>query len=95
LTFIARTRGEEALIRTVNTDENGRTAEVLLTKKESIPGSYLLIFYVEDYNESIDHPDAGRFLNNVPIAFVIENMDEKYHAPLLVSPWSYSTYRGS
>lgn len=58
-------------------------------------GTYRLMFEVADYFRSIDHPDAGRFLDRVPILFVVDDPDAHYHVPLLVSPWSYSTYRGS
>ena len=44
---------------------------------------------------SSGHPDAGRFLDEVPVAFLVSDPEGRYHVPLLVSPWSYATYRGS
>ena len=59
------------------------------------PGAYRLVFHVGEYFRSRGHPDAGRFLEEVPVVFVVDDPEGKYHVPLLVSPWSYTTYRGS
>ena len=50
---------------------------------------------VAGYFEKLGHADAGKFLETVPVAFTVSDASEAYHVPLLVSPWSYSTYRGS
>ncbi|MBM7603648.1 5-hydroxyisourate hydrolase [Metabacillus crassostreae] len=58
-------------------------------------GIYELVFYVGEYfkvNEMLGEP---RFLDSVPIRFGVELGKGHYHVPLLVSPWSYQTYRGS
>jgi 5-hydroxyisourate hydrolase-like protein (transthyretin family) len=55
----------------------------------------MLVFHVASYFEKLGHADAGKFLETVPVAFTVSDSGEKYHVPLLVSPWSYSTYRGS
>ena len=52
-------------------------------------GSYELVFFVGDYF------GEKKFLDRVPVRFTISDASAKYHVPLLVSPWSYSTYRGS
>jgi 5-hydroxyisourate hydrolase-like protein (transthyretin family) len=53
-------------------------------------------FYVADYFASVGTFTSGTpFLDTVPLRFGIDNPDDHYHVPLLVSPWSYSTYRGS
>jgi 5-hydroxyisourate hydrolase-like protein (transthyretin family) len=49
----------------------------------------------EEYFKKIPELESPNFLNEVSIKFGISNPKEKYHVPLLVSPWSYSTYRGS
>jgi 5-hydroxyisourate hydrolase len=77
------------------TNRNGRTNEPLLSDEFMIPGHYRLLFHVADYFASLGSPDAGKFLNVVPVLFRIEDASAGYHVPLLVSPWAYSTYRGS
>ena len=54
-----------------------------------------LIFFVGDYFKKINGISKIPFLDDVVIKFGISNIEEHYHVPLLVSPWSYSTYRGS
>ena len=56
---------------------------------------YELIFFVGDYFKKITNLPKTPFLDEVVIKFGISNPNESYHVPLLVSPWSYSTYRGS
>ena len=58
-------------------------------------GKYELIFFVGDYFKDITKNNDLKFLDDVVIRFGISNNKEHYHVPLLVSPWSYSTYRGS
>ena len=58
-------------------------------------GQYELIFFVGDYFKKMTDLPKTPFLNEVVIRFGISNPKEHYHVPLLVSPWSYSTYRGS
>jgi 5-hydroxyisourate hydrolase len=78
-----------ALIKTVRTNADGRTDAPLLTGDPMIAGSYEIVFYVGDYF------GERKFLDRVPVRFNISDAAAKYHVPLLVSPWSYSTYRGS
>jgi 5-hydroxyisourate hydrolase len=78
-----------AKLKTVRTNEDGRVDSPLLADKEMIAGTYELVFLVGDYFEE------RRFLDRVPVRFVISDATAKYHVPLLVSPWAYSTYRGS
>ena len=76
-------------LKTVQTNADGRIDSPLLAGKEIAAGTYELVFFVGDYfNEK-------RFLDRVPVRFTISEPGAKYHIPLLVSPWSYSTYRGS
>lgn len=80
---------QSTLLKTVDTNADGRTNAPLLTGAEMKAGNYELVFSVGDYF------GEKRFLDRVPVRFVISDPAAKYHVPLLVSPWSYSTYRGS
>ena len=86
----------EKLIKTVRTNADGRTDQPLLDAASIAVGTYELIFFVGEYFEStgVAMPDP-RFLDTVPVRFGIADPSAGYHVPLLVSPWSYSTYRGS
>jgi len=80
---------QSKMLKSVATNSDGRVDEPLLSGEEMAPGNYELIFFVGDYF------GERRFLDRVPVRFVISDASAKYHVPLLVSPWSYSTYRGS
>jgi 5-hydroxyisourate hydrolase len=80
---------QSKMIKTVATNADGRTDAPLLAAGEMKIGNYELIFFVGDYF------GERRFLDRVPVRFVISDAAAKYHVPLLVSPWAYSTYRGS
>jgi 5-hydroxyisourate hydrolase len=84
------------LLKTVRTNADGRTDQPLLTAGEMRAGRYELVFYVGDYfaAKGPSKPEA-RFLDRVPVQFGIADATASYHVPLLVSPWAYSTYRGS
>jgi 5-hydroxyisourate hydrolase len=80
---------------TLNAD--GRNPDgLLLTADELKVGTYRLVFDVAGYfnarGTALPEPN---FLNQVSLDFGIANPEQHYHVPLLVSPWSYSTYRGS
>ena len=77
------------LLKTVQTNVDGRVDATLLAEDEMKAGSYELVFFVGDYF------GERRFLDRVPVRFIISDPHAKYHIPLLVSPWAYSTYRGS
>ena len=77
------------------TNEDGRTDAPLLSGDEFTSGSYRIVFHAGAYHRAAGYADAGRFLETVPIDFVVTDSTEGYHVPLLVTPWSYSTYRGS
>jgi 5-hydroxyisourate hydrolase len=88
--------GQKTHLKTIHTNTDGRTDAPLLTEGELQAGVYELVFAVGDYFADRS-PSAANppFLNRVPIQFGIANPDAHYHVPLLTSPWSYSTYRGS
>ena len=84
------------LLKTVKTNSDGRTDAPLLTGDEYRPGQYELVFQVGAYfrGKGVALPQPA-FLDSIPIRFAMADADGHYHVPLLVSPWSYSTYRGS
>lgn len=82
-----------SLIKQVNTNADGRTDEPLLTDLQA--GTYELIFSVAAYFANSPAIGQPPFLDRIPIRFHIANGSAHYHIPLLVSPWAYSTYRGS
>jgi 5-hydroxyisourate hydrolase len=81
-----------AVIGTGTTDANGRVSDVLGGGKSLSPGEYSIRFHVADY-----FVRTGRevFFPEVAVQFVVKAGDEHYHIPLLLSPFGYSTYRGS
>jgi 5-hydroxyisourate hydrolase len=84
------------LLRDVRTNKDGRTDEPLLAGETMAVGIYELLFDAGDYFRVAGVPLADPpFLDAIPLRFAVAEADGCYHVPLLVSPWSYSTYRGS
>jgi 5-hydroxyisourate hydrolase len=86
------------LLKTVHTNADGRTDQPLLAADELQAGPYELVFHVGVYfARTSPSPGPGHipFLDMVPVRFGIADAKASYHVPLLVSPWAYSTYRGS
>jgi 5-hydroxyisourate hydrolase len=81
------------LIKSVITNSDGRAP--LLSDGELKTGVYELVFAIADYFSEFYESNSLPFLDQVPIRFGVANPDQNYHVPLLISPWSYSTYRGS
>ncbi len=87
---------KRVLLKVLRTNEQGRTDEPLLEGDALVSGVYELVFGVGDY--FAEQGGAGAqpsFLDRVPVRFGIADPDAHYHVPLLVSPWAYTTYRGS
>ena len=80
-------------IKSVVLNNDGRPDEVLVETIKA--GNYELVFHVGEYFKKITELQNPTFLNEVSVKFGVSNPKETYHVPLLVSPWSYSTYRGS
>jgi 5-hydroxyisourate hydrolase len=80
------------LLKTI-TNHDGRVSAPLLEGKALVSAVYQLTFHVSAYYEAqgVECP----FLLHVPLRFHIYDASQHFHVPLLVSPWSYSTYRGS
>jgi 5-hydroxyisourate hydrolase len=88
--------GARALLKRTKTNADGRTDSPLLTAAEAQAGSYELSFHVGAYFRGRGATTAEPpFLDIVPIRFAIADASAHYHVPLAVTPWSYSTYRGS
>lgn len=78
------------------TNADGRTDSPLLAADTMAVGTYELQFWIGDYFATLYPPlPHPSFLDRIPIRFGIADTTAHYHVPLLVSPWSYSTYRGS
>ena len=93
-----QTHGEQAtLVRRLILNADGRNPDGPLYDNASLrAGTYRLVFEVRAYflSKGVALPEPA-FLDRVPLDFGIAHIDQHYHVPLLVSPWSYSTYRGS
>jgi 5-hydroxyisourate hydrolase len=78
------------------TNADGRCDAPLLAGVSFIHGTYELVFYVGAYfaQHFVDLPEPP-FLDEIVLRFGIAKPDQHYHVPLLVSPYGYSTYRGS
>ncbi len=87
---------KRVLLKTVCTNNDGRCDAPLLDAQEIQRGTYELVFMAGDYfaKKGVNVPEP-RFVDQVIIRFGIANPDENYHVPLVVTPWTYSTYRGS
>jgi 5-hydroxyisourate hydrolase len=85
-----------AVLKTVVTNADGRADAALFGPTEMAAGSYQLEFHVGEYFASRGAaPAKVPFLDIVPVRFGIADPSAPYHVPLLVTPWAYSTYRGS
>ncbi len=88
--------GKDSLLKTVCTNAGGRTNDPLLADDELIVGIYELVFIVGKYFAAqVGMNLVPPFLDRIPVRFGISDATAHYHIPLLVSPWAYSTYRGS
>ena len=86
---------QKSKINTIVLNNDGRSDNALIEGVDFKEGKYELIFFVGDYFKKITEISKIPFLDDVVVRFGISNIKEHYHVPLLVSPWSYSTYRGS
>ena len=84
------------LIAAARTNDDGRCDGPLLEGAAFAAGTYELLFHAGDYfaAQGVQLPEP-RFLDQVVIRFGIADPDQHYHVPLLLSPYGYSTYRGS
>ena len=87
---------KSTLLRSVTLNGDGRADQPLLNAQEMAVGRYRLLFETADYFRGRGTPLSDPpFLDTVQLDFGIADEQGHHHVPLLVSPWSYSTYRGS
>jgi 5-hydroxyisourate hydrolase len=88
--------GDRRRLAVTRTNADGRPHAPLLADAALEPGLYELVFAVGDYfaaqGAAVSDPP---FLDRVPVRFAVADPTAHYHVPLLISPWAYSTYRGS
>ena len=84
------------LLKTARTNSDGRTDGPILQGGDFAAGSYELLFHAGDYLRGLGlKAPEPLFLDVIPIRFGIADASQHYHVPLLLSPFGYSTYRGS
>ena len=94
--FEISSSGERRMVTSGTTNRDGRTDAPLIAGQPIPIGTYKLCFHVGQYFARRGTPQADPpFLDVVPVQFVVAEPEGHYHVPLLVTPWSYSTYRGS
>jgi 5-hydroxyisourate hydrolase len=83
-------------IAEATTNADGRTDAALLDGAKLLAGTYELVFCAGDYLRASGQAGVGAlFLDQIPIRFGVTDAEQHYHVPLLLSPFGYSTYRGS
>lgn len=87
--------GTYTVLASMWTNADGRTDAPLLAGEEFLVGTYELIFDVGEYFAGQEIETEQPFLGQVPVRFGVSDPAAHYHVPLLVTPWAYSTYRGS
>ena len=93
--YYYKNNDQKSKINSIILNNDGRSDQALIEGANFKEGKYELVFFVGDYFKKINGISKIPFLDDVVIRFGISNIEEHYHVPLLVSPWSYSTYRGS
>ena len=86
---------ERKKLTSTKLNDDGRASSPLVEGDIFVKGKYELVFYIGDYFKNTSASRDVPFLDDVVIRFGISDPSQHYHVPLLVSPWSYSTYRGS
>ena len=89
---VQRTQKSWETVGEGRTDTNGRINNFLIETESMSPGTYRLTFNVSPYFQS---QDVDSFYSVIPIVFTLDDPNAHYHVPLLLSPYGYSTYRGS
>ncbi|MEC9482927.1 MAG: hydroxyisourate hydrolase [Halomonas sp.] len=88
--------GRHARLGEVTTNDDGRCDAPLLEGDDFTAGEYELLFHVGDYLTAQGvSGESPRFLERIPLRFGVADTGQHYHVPLLLSPYGYSTYRGS
>lgn len=88
--------GNRTLLGSVTTNNDGRTDKPVIAGNDIAEAVYELVFHAGDYLKRTQSASGGvRFLDIIPIRFGVSDASQHYHVPLLLSPFGYSTYRGS
>ncbi len=96
ITLFRMTGGDRVRVKQVVTNSDGRTDGPLLEGEALEAGIYELVFAAGDYLRASGQAGEGTlFLDEIPIRFGVPDAGQHYHVPLLISPFGYSTYRGS
>ena len=82
------------LVKSVITNADGRTDGPVVKAEDAKTGEYELVFYIDEYFEK-DAANAGAFVDRAVVRFSIFDAKQHYHVPLLCTPGSCTTYRGS
>ena len=86
---------DELIVRETMTNDDGRTDGPILSGVKFKKGKYSLIFSVREYLKTMHQLVNEPFYNQIKIEFFVSDNSDHYHVPLLLSPYGYSTYRGS
>ena len=88
--------GSRNALADVQTNSDGRCDQPLLQGDALRKGVYELVFHIGDYfaGKGVRVPEP-RFVDQVVLRFGVANSEENYHVPLVATPWTWSTYRGS
>ena len=88
--------GRYRLLKSFETNTGGRTGDPILSAENLKVARYEILLHVEDYFARLGAKlPAQPFLGTVPIRFAVYDASQRYHVPILFTPWSYSYYRGS
>ena len=95
--FSVREGERWTLVKTLGTNADGRTDQPVLAPDAARTGEYELLFHVGEYFRRRQPEGDGTppFLDTVPVRFAVFDASQHYHVPMLCTPWSCSTYRGS
>jgi 5-hydroxyisourate hydrolase len=96
ITLYRRSGEELPVVASFLTDADGRVPVPVLDGEAFTPGTYELVFAMGDYfaAQDIETPDPP-FFDEAVVRFIISDATKHYHIPLLATPWSWTTYRGS
>lgn len=92
ITLYRSESGEDREVTCVHTNADGRCDAPILAGSDFISGDYMLVFHVARY---FSEQSQEAFFKDIPIRFSVGDSIAHYHVPLLLSPFGYSTYRGS
>lgn len=88
--------GGRSLLKSTATNQDGRCDEPLLQGESLQAGRYELVFHTGEYFAAKGALQSEPpFLDDIPIRFAVADAAQNYHVPLVVTPWTYATYRGS